>query len=145
MRRSPDALVRHRRQVPPLAVVPDVLLTGPFTWAQAQAVGMTKHQLRTSQFRHVFREVWVHAGVPDDRACRLAAARLVIPREGVLRELTAAWLYGADVRREGDVTVYVGYPEGARRRSRKDVKVGQETLSASDVWLLDGVYVTFSV
>lgn len=131
--------------VPPLASVPDALRRAPFTWAQAQGAGLTKHQLRTSQFRHVFRDVWVHVDVPDDRACRLAAARLVIPAHAALRELTAAWLYGADVRRKDDVTVHVAYAEGARRRNRKDVRVSQETLAASDLWVLDGVHVTSPV
>jgi hypothetical protein len=131
--------------MPSLAEVPPELRTGPFTWATAQRAGFTKHQLRTSQFRHVFREVWCHVDVPDDRQTRLAAARLVIAPRGILCGLTAAWVHGADVRREDDLDVHVAYPPGRRRRNRPGVKVSQETLSADDACVIDGVWVTTPV
>jgi hypothetical protein len=81
----------------------------------------------------------------DTRQTRLAAARLVIPPHGVLRELTAAWVYGADVRREGDLDVHVGFPEGKRIRNQPGLVVCQETLRPSDIWHIDGVAVTSPV
>lgn len=131
--------------MPPLAIVPTALRDRPFTWGEARAAGLTKHQLRTSQFRHVFRDVWACCDLVDDRAFRLAAARLVIPRHAVLVLLTAAWIYGADVRRADDLAVHVAYPPGARRRSRPDLIVSQEMLAPSDVRVIGGVSVTSPV
>src|SRR6476646_378188 len=106
--------------------IPLQLCGRPFSWYEAQQAGLTRHQLRTSAFRHVFREVWVPADVPDGRDCRLAATKLVTPPHAVLRGLTAAWIYGADVRQESDLDVDVGYPPGKRRRKRPGVQVGEE-------------------
>lgn len=125
--------------------IPPQLLTRPFTWAEASAAGVTKHQLRTRAFRHVFRDVWAPADLPDDRKFRLAAARLVLRPRATLCCLTAAWVYGADVRREGDLDVHVSYPPGARTRPRAGVIISQETLGPDDVWLVEGVRVTTPV
>ena len=125
--------------------IPLHLRERPFSWDEAQSAGVTRHQLRTRAFRHVFREVWVPADVPDDRDCRLAAAKLVTPPHAVLRELTAAWIYGADVRQVGDLDVHVGYPPNRRRRQRPGVRVCQEALTPNDIWLVGGSAVTSPV
>jgi very-short-patch-repair endonuclease len=83
--------------------------------------------------------------LPDTREHRLAAARLVIPPAGVLCQLTAAWIYRADVRREDDLDVHVGFPEGRRIRSQPGLVVSQETLKPADILTLDGVSVTSPV
>lgn len=114
----------------------------PFTWQEAQAAGLTRHELRTSRFRHAFRNVWVPAHLPDDRPTRLAATRLVLPRYAVICLLTAAWIYGGDVRRANDLDVHVVYPPGRRRRARQGVRVAQMTLAEGDVWEVDGLLVT---
>jgi hypothetical protein len=124
-------------------MLPRMLDTGhPFTWAQAQAAGLTKHQLRTSAYRRVFRGVWIAADAPDTRETRLAAARLIIPVDAVLCSLTAAWIHGADVRREDDLEVHVAFPKGRRLRARPGLVVSQEQLDEDDIWLMDGVQVT---
>jgi len=125
--------------------IPLQLRGRPFSWDEAQQAGLTRHQLRTSAFRHVFREVWVPADVPDGRDCRLAATKLVTPPHAVLRGLTAAWIYGADVRQESDLDVDVGYPPGKRRRKRPGVQVGEEALAPSDIWVVEGSAVTSPV
>jgi len=73
---------------------------------------------------------------------RLAAARLVLPAHAVLCGLTAAWVHGADVRREDDLDVHVGFPKGRRLRRRDGLDVCQETLDESDWAEIDGVRVT---
>jgi very-short-patch-repair endonuclease len=78
----------------------------------------------------------------DTRETRLAAARLVIPPHGALCGLTAAWTYQADVRRENDLDVHVGFPEGKRIRNQPGLVVSQETLQPSDIWTISGVAVT---
>ena len=117
----------------------------PFTWAQAQEAGLTKHQLRTQAYRQVFRGVWIEATVPDTREVRLAAAKLLMPAHAVLVGLTAAWIYGADVRREDDLLVHVAFPKGRRCRPRAGLVVSQEQLPAADVVVIDGVQVTTPV
>jgi len=76
---------------------------------------------------------------------RLAAVRLVLPLRAVVWGLTAAWLYGADVRREDDLDIHVSFPKGGRIRKRPGVVVSQETLAPSDVWTMQGLQITSPV
>ena len=126
-------------------VVPAELRDGPFTINQVQAVGLTKSLLRNPVWRQVFQGVWAHVDLEDTRANRLAAARLVLPPHGVLCLLTAAWVYGADVRRDDDLNVHCGFPKGKRIRNQPGLVVSQETLRPSDIWLIEGVAVTSPV
>jgi very-short-patch-repair endonuclease len=114
----------------------------PFTWAQARSAGLTKHQLRSTAWRHVFRDVWVSARVPDSRELRFASARLALPQRAVVCGLSAAWLHGADVRRQNDLDVHAGFPKGMRCRPRAGLVVCQETLDPADITVVDGVQVT---
>ena len=129
----------------PRPVVPQQLRSIPFTTAQARAAGITDTALRSAPWRQVFRGVWAHVDLEETREMRLAAARLVIPAHGVVTGLTAAWVYGADVRRLDDLDVYVGFPEGKRIRNQPGLVVSQETLKSTDIWLMDGVAVTSPV
>lgn len=131
--------------MPPQPVVPDELRTAPFTLAQAAAAGVRAAALQSAPWRRMFRGVWAHVDMEDTRETRLAAARLVIPSHGVLRGLTAAWIYGADVRREDDLDVHAGFPEGKRIRNQPGLVVCQETLRPADICLIDGVAVTSPV
>lgn len=98
--------------------------------------------LQGRPWQQVLRGVWKHESVPDDRASRLGAARLVVPDGGVFVNLTAAWLHGADVRRIGDLDVHVGFPPGRRIRRQRFVVVTQETLGPDDITSVDGLAVT---
>ncbi|MGN6472094.1 MAG: type IV toxin-antitoxin system AbiEi family antitoxin domain-containing protein, partial [Mycobacteriales bacterium] len=60
----------------PTPFVPEVLTHGPFTTAQAIAAGVSSSALRRSPWRHVFRDVWAHVSIDDDRVTRISAARL---------------------------------------------------------------------
>jgi very-short-patch-repair endonuclease len=123
-----------------------VELTGrPFTTAQAAALGVSKHALQSAPWRRIFRDVWAHRDLADDRLTRLAAARLVLPPHAVLCGLTAAWVHGVDVRRADDLDVHVGFPKGRRLRPRDGLVVCQETLDPTDWSEIDGVRVTTPV
>jgi hypothetical protein len=87
----------------------------------------------------------VHHAVPDSRQLRLDAVRLVLPLWATICGLTAAWLYGADVRREGDLDIHICCPEGRRIRSREGLKVCQETLGPDDITTIDGLAITTAV
>ena len=126
-------------------IIPAEFRERPFTLREARASGLTDSSLRSAPWRQVFQGVWAHVDLEDNRENRLAAARLVIPRHGVLCLVTAAWGYGADVRREDDFDVHVGFPEGKRIRNQPGLVVSQETLKPSDIWTIDGVAVTSPV
>ena len=125
--------------------MPAELRERPFTLRNVQSLGLTKSLLRNPVWRQVFRGVWAHVDLEDTRANRLAAASLVLPPHAVLCLVTAAWVYGADVRRDDDLDVHCGFPKGKRTRSQSGLVVSQETLKPSDIWVIDGVAVTSPV
>jgi len=126
----------------PRPLVPPALMTRPFSTAEAREAGVSPDALRARPWRRTFRDVWCHVDLPDTRDTRLAAARLVLPAHAVLCGLTAAWVHGADVRREDDLDVHVGFPKGRRLRPRDGLVVCQETLDEADWVEIDGVRVT---
>jgi hypothetical protein len=123
-------------------IVPEALCKEPFTAVQAAAHGVTGDMLRSAPWRQIFHQVWVHADLEDTLALRLAAIRLVLPRHAVVCGLTAAWLHGVDVRRQGDLDLHVSFAKGRRIRNRAGLAVCQETLEADDIMTIDGLHVT---
>jgi hypothetical protein len=124
------------------ATAPAALVRGPFTTTQARTCGVSESALRSAVWRQVLRGVWVHHSVPDSRQLRLGAVRLVLPAHATACGLAAAWLHGADVRREDDLDVEVSCPEGHRIRSRPGLRVRQEMLAPGDITTIDGLPVT---
>lgn len=122
--------------------VSDVVLIGPFTREQGRAAGLTDDHIESGRFRRVFHTVWVSADIEDTRQLRLEAARLVIPDRGVLCGLTAATIFGANVRRLDDLDVHAGFAKGERIRKRPGLAVCQETLEPTDIMRVDGVQIT---
>jgi hypothetical protein len=118
------------------------LSSAPFTTAQARAAGISRTALGSAPWRQVFRGVWAHVDVPEDRDFRLSAAALLLPPRAVLCGLTAAWVWGADVRRTDDLDVHVSFPRGGRLRARSGLRVCQETLAPNDIWHLPDVAIT---
>lgn len=139
--RSGRLPARHADRVPP-ARVPDQLRRVPFTTAQAAAAGVSRSALRRASWRHVFRDVWVHCEVPDDRETRLAAVRLVIGTAAFVCGPTAAWLHGIDVQDRRGQLVWVGCRNGTRLRARAGCTVREITVEDADVQWLGGVAVT---
>jgi hypothetical protein len=128
-----------------VARVPAALTGRPFTRAEARAHGVGDSALQSRPWQPVLRGVWKHETLPDDRTTRIAAARLVLPDSAVFVNLTAAWLYGADVRRLTDLDVHVGFPAGKRIRPQSFLIVSQETLARDDIARVDGLPVTTPV
>jgi very-short-patch-repair endonuclease len=56
--------------------------------------------------------------------------------------LTAASIFGADVRRLDDLDVHVGFPKNQRIRKRPGLAVCQETLDPTDITRINGVQIT---
>jgi hypothetical protein len=124
------------------AHVPAELRHSPFTTAQALAYGVTSSALRRSQWRNVFRDVWVHIDVPDNRETRLAAVRLVISDLAFVCGLTAAWVYGIDVRDRRGELVWVGHRTGNRLRNRAGCLTREITAATGDLTVVDGITIT---
>lgn len=125
--------------------IPPELTSAPFTNAQARDCGITASALRSSPWRRVLWGIWVHESLPDSRDVRLAAVRLAIPEYALVCGVTAAWLYGADVRRPDDLAIRVSYPPGRRRREQAGLIVAEEMLAPTDVTVIAGVRVTTPV
>jgi very-short-patch-repair endonuclease len=117
-------------------------LKGPFTTAEARLLGVSPTVLAGKQWRHVFRDVWVHDSIEDNMFTRVAAARLVLGREGFFCGLTAAWIYGIDVQDRRGQLVWVGRRTGSWRRARPGCLVREITVDASDLDLVDGSFLT---
>jgi very-short-patch-repair endonuclease len=126
----------------PRALVPDALRVGPFTTARARELGVSKFALRSSEWRHLFRDVWIHKSVEDTLATRVAAAGLVLGAEGFLCGLTAAWIHGIDVQDRRGSLVWVGRPTGSWRRPRAGCLVREITIADSDLQVINGTAVT---
>lgn len=122
--------------------VPDQLRHRPFSFAQALEAGLSPTALQSAPWRQLLRGVWVHKDVEDTRETRLAAVKLLLPPYAVICGLTAAWAHGADVLREDDLEIHVGFPKGKRLRPRPGLRVCQETLEPTDWVEIDGVRVT---
>lgn len=108
----------------------------------AATAGVSREALRSSPWRRILRNVWTHESLPDDRQSRLAAVRLVLPPYAVLCGATAAWIYGADIRRTDELDIHVSFPPGQRRRPRTGLVVSQETLTPGDLWRLGDLGIT---
>jgi very-short-patch-repair endonuclease len=126
----------------PFARVPPQLTVGPFTSSEAAKYGVSNSSLRHPQWRHPFREVWVHRSVPDTREVRLSAVRLILRGQAFICGLTAAWLYGIDVQDRRSDLVWVGHPTGYRPRARAGTLVREITVDGSDVTTLGGLPIT---
>ncbi|HVW81455.1 MAG TPA: type IV toxin-antitoxin system AbiEi family antitoxin [Mycobacteriales bacterium] len=127
------------------AKTPKELLNGPFTTAQARQAGLGRGALRSSPWRNVFRDVWVHESFEDSRQLRLDAVRLVLGDHAFVCGHTAAWLHGIDARDRRSGLVWVGCPTGSRLRTRSGCYTREVTVDADDVEDLDGIPVTTPV
>ncbi|HWC36465.1 MAG TPA: DUF559 domain-containing protein [Mycobacteriales bacterium] len=125
--------------------VPEALRYRPFTATEARRYGLSSSALKSSQWRHVFRDVWVHSSVDDTLATRTAAAKLVLGRDGFICGLTAAWIYGVDVQDRRSSLVWVGRRTGDWRRARPGCLVREITVEPTDLARVDGAWVTSPV
>lgn len=125
--------------------VPDGLRYCPFTTAEGRALGVSSSSLKGGEWRHVFRDVWVHASVEDTTAMRVEAAKLVLGLDGFICGLTAAWIYGVDVQDRRGLLVWVGRPTGDWRRARPGCLVRELTIEPADLDRVDGCWVTTPV
>lgn len=121
----------------------------PFTTAQARARGISGRRLQmlhdSGHLRRLLRGVYASAQAPDDLRFRAAAVSLVVPRQAVVTDRTAAWLHGVPIlprtalREVPPIEVF--RTDDARVR-RPGVTGGRRGLLARDVMEVYGVRVT---
>lgn len=122
----------------------------PFTTTTARRAGATYPQLRrfvsAGLLCHPIRGVYHSPLIADSLSLRVEALRLIVPRDCVVTDRTAGWLWGAnmilapdDHLRTPPVSVFC--PPGKRLRNGL-VASGERMLSRQDVVDLDGLRVT---
>ncbi|HTR71297.1 MAG TPA: hypothetical protein VMH41_13865 [Mycobacteriales bacterium] len=124
------------------AQVPKELRSRPFTTRQAAALGLSRNALQSAQWRHVFREVWVHNALEDNQQLRLDAVRLVLGADAFVCGLTAAWIQGVDAHDRHADLVWVGCPIGRRVRRRTGCLVRELEIEDDEIVTVRGVRVT---
>ena len=70
------------------------------------------------------------------------AVRAVLPPRAVVWKTAAAWLWGVDIRRAGDLDLDVSFPESSRLRPQTGLRVALLTVDESDVCQVQGIRVT---
>ncbi|WFE26898.1 DUF559 domain-containing protein [Solwaraspora sp. WMMD791] len=133
--------------------MPRELSFEPFCGSRAIAAGLiTRRMLNGPSWRRILPDVYVHESSydPDDYRmwCTAAAARL--PPGAAIHELSAAFLWGANLlplRGPGQavVPVHIALPKTARRYSYPRVKSAYRTLDPDDITSLSGLPLTTGV
>lgn len=120
----------------------------PFTLQQAVAAGLSRSVVarlrKQGLIRPVIRSVYVDASTADTTDLRAAAIALVVHSDGVITDLSAAWLHGAQLQLPGDylprVSVFLP-PDRTRVRS-SSTNSGIRALAKRDVEMINGLQVT---
>lgn len=89
----------------------------PFTRAQAVAAGLTLNMLRSTRFRRIYRDVYVHEIARAHPLTRPRAALLLHPPSAFASHTTAAQVYGVPVPALGAEHVSVFTAADRRRRA----------------------------
>lgn len=99
-------------------------LCGVFRGSEAVAAGvLTADQLRGPQFRRLYRDVYLPAGMPITHPVRCEGAALALPAAAVITGRSAATLRGIPLARETDpVEIVVPLDTRIARRSGLDVR-----------------------
>jgi very-short-patch-repair endonuclease len=84
----------------------------------------------------------MHSDVPDTRAVRLAAVRLILGPHAFICGPTAAWVHGIDVQDPRSDLIWIGYRDGARPRPRQGCAVQMVSMADEELVTLDGVAMT---
>jgi len=110
-----------------------------FTAEQAANFGVTLGQLRGPAYRRVLRRAYTTVDTPDSAELRAMAVRAVLPPRAVVWKTAAAWLWGVDIRRSGDLDLDVAFPESSRLRPQPGLRVALLTVDEEDVCTTQGI------
>lgn len=128
----------------------DRLPSHPFTSAQAAEYGVSRPALyrlvSEGVVRRAVRDVYVRAEVPDSVPLRAKCLSLVISEHSVVTDQSAAWLWGVDTYRLGELSgppkVDVFVLRGNKRVTRSQARGGERDLARVDWVDVAGVKVT---
>ena len=129
---------------------PPEIPKGPFTWADAQAIGLSRRRLEqllaNHELRRVLTGVYVRCVVPDDPLVRVRAAARVVNPFAVVCDRTAAWIWGVDTFDYYELDVLPPLEtyvlRGHARTNRPQCYRGSRDLATCDFVLVEGVKVT---
>jgi len=128
--------------MPVPAAIPRDLSYAPFRGSDAIAAGLlTPGQLRSRQWRRLFRNVYVSSDVPLDHRIRCIATDLLLDGRGAISGRSAALLYGVDVLVKPTV-VEVTVPATLRLAASSRLAVIRSPLPDREVQQWAGVTVT---
>ena len=122
--------------VPAKPSVPAALRMGPFTLADAKAVGITRGQLRGSGYRRLGPGFYRWVGLKESPRLMLTAVARRLPPGAAFSGSTAAWLHGLDVAPCDPIEVTIPDSVGGGRRAGTYVR--RAALSAEDIVLRHG-------
>jgi very-short-patch-repair endonuclease len=111
-----DRSVWHPDPVSPRTQVPDALRRGPFTTAQARAVGVTRGTLRGRSYCRLGAGLYRWAGLRDSSFLKLNAVACRLPAGAAFSGLSAAWLHGLDVTPDDPIDITIPGQIGSGRR-----------------------------
>ncbi len=119
-------VVLIRRRGDPVSVpvkprVPAALRKGPFTFAEARGVGVTRGQLRGAGYRRLGAGLYRWVGLQASPNVMLSAVARRLPDGAAFSGRTAAWLHGLDVTPCDPVEVTIPEPMGSGRRAGANV------------------------
>jgi hypothetical protein len=134
--------MRHGATVPVPAAVPAQLRNRFFRGSKAVEAGLlTPDQLRSTAWRQLFRDVYVHRDVPDSHEVRARAAATVLVTGAVVSGRSVAVLWGVDLAGPQDV-VELTVPAGAPRCRVRGVRVRRRSLPSDGLCRRRGVATT---
>jgi very-short-patch-repair endonuclease len=120
--------------------VPAALRTGPFTYAEARSMGVSRRQLRGSGYRRLGSGLYRWAGLRESPLLTLTAVARRLPAGAAFSGRTAAWLHGLDMAPCDPVEVTIPEPIGSGHRAGLSVRRG--ALLREDVVRRRGLPVT---
>jgi uncharacterized protein DUF559 len=120
--------------------VPTALRTGPFTYAEAIEVGVTRSRLRGRGYRRLGSGLYRWTGLKETPDLTLRAVARRLPNGAAFSGSTAAWLHGMDMLPCDPIEVTIPEPFGSSRLAGASVR--RFDLTADDVVLLRGLPVT---
>jgi hypothetical protein len=115
----------------------------PFTYAEANAVGVTRGQLRGPGYRRWGSGIYSWAGLKENPQLVLTAIAKRLPAGAAFSGLTAAWLHGLEVHPCDPIEVTIPKPIGSRRRAR--ATVSRAGLAAEEIVLRRGLPTTSAI
>jgi hypothetical protein len=120
-------------------------LDRPFTRAMARAAGVERaaleRMLREGTVRRLVRGAYVAATAPDTSELRATAVALVVRREAIAVDRTAAWVHGIDLAQAPGDEVHPVEVVSPGRTAREGLGSGRQ-LSGHDVEHLAGLRLT---